>query len=169
MSFELRTRDGFIRVATQLNTMLSDVGQNTSLSTTAKDSIVSAINEVKSIADAAAASGGVVVNDVATNSSDAWSSQKITDFVSAQFTALVDGAPGALDTLNEIATALQGNDGDISSIMTSLANRVRTDTAAQGLTGTQKTNARTNIDAVSTTAVGDTDRDFAADFTGALT
>ncbi len=67
--------------------------------------------------------------------------------VKALVDAVVASAPGALDTLNELAAAL-GNDAAFSTtVATALAARVRTDTAAQGLTGTQKANARTNIDA----------------------
>ena len=67
-------------------------------------------------------------------------------YVNTQVSGLVDSAPAALDTLNELAAAL-GDDANFSTTMTtSLGNRVRVDTASQGLTVTQKSNARTNID-----------------------
>lgn len=67
-------------------------------------------------------------------------------FTTAQIASLVNASPAQLDTLQEIATAL-GNDPNFSTtITTGLANRVRVDTAAQGLSGTQKTNAKTNLD-----------------------
>jgi hypothetical protein len=67
--------------------------------------------------------------------------------ITAAINSLVSGAPGTLDTLAEIAAALGGDPNLATTITNALAARVRTDTAAQGLTGTQKANARTNIDA----------------------
>ncbi|WP_197435402.1 hypothetical protein [Agrobacterium vitis] len=65
--------------------------------------------------------------------------------ISAAIAALVNSSPAALDTLNELATAL-GNDPNFATTMsTALGNRLRVDTAAQGLTDTQKANGRTNM------------------------
>ena len=59
--------------------------------------------------------------------------------------AITDSAPATLDTLNELAAAL-GDDANFSTTTaTSLGNRLRVDTAAQGLTSTQQANARTNL------------------------
>ncbi len=59
---------------------------------------------------------------------------------------LVASSPANLDTLNELSSAL-GNDANFATTMTtSLGNRLRVDTAAQALSGTQKTNAKTNLD-----------------------
>ena len=65
--------------------------------------------------------------------------------VKALIDAVLDGAPGALDTLNELAAALGDDANFAATVMTALAARVRTDTAAQGLDSTQQANARTNI------------------------
>ena len=66
--------------------------------------------------------------------------------ITAAINALVAAAPGALDTLNELAAAL-GNDANFAATMSSaLALRVRAD-AAQAFSGAQKTQARTNIGA----------------------
>ncbi|RXG87647.1 hypothetical protein [Bradyrhizobium vignae] len=57
---------------------------------------------------------------------------------------LVASAPGTLDTLNEIATAL-GDDPNFSATITaSLGNRLRID-AAQGLTSGQQAQGRSNL------------------------
>ncbi|WEO73089.1 tail fiber domain-containing protein [Agrobacterium vitis] len=65
--------------------------------------------------------------------------------ISAAIAALVNSSPAALDTLNELATAL-GNDPNFATTMsTALGNRLRVDTAAQGLNDTQKANGRTNM------------------------
>ena len=70
-----------------------------------------------------------------------------TAFVQQEIASLVDSAPGTLNTLNELAAAL-GDDASFSTTTsTALGNRVRIDTDSQGLSSTQKSNARTNIDA----------------------
>ena len=98
-------------------------------------------------------SGGVTLNvdlkdedDMSSNSAThAASQQSIKAYVDAEVSGLVDSAPSALNTLNELAAAL-GDDASYSTtISTALGNRVRVDTASQGLTSTQKSNARTNI------------------------
>ncbi|GJF06615.1 hypothetical protein [Pseudonocardia sp. D17] len=99
----------------------------------------------------------------------------VNALVSAGMNSLVDSAPGTLDTLNELAAALGDDPNFAATINTALGNRVRTDTAAQGLTTTQQGNARTNIAAAAAAdvtalaaAVGDTDADFAATFVAGL-
>lgn len=96
--------------------------------------------------------------------------KKITyaNLAAAVTAIIVDGAPGTLDTLNELAAALGDDAGAITAINTALGNRVRTDTAAQGLNGTQQTNARTNIAAAGAVDVGDTSTDFVTVFEAAL-
>ena len=66
--------------------------------------------------------------------------------------SITDSAPTTLDTLNELAAAL-GDDANFSTTTaTSLGNRLRIDTASQGLTGTQQTNALTNLGITATVA-----------------
>jgi 2-keto-3-deoxy-galactonokinase len=68
-----------------------------------------------------------------------------TSYVNTAVANVVDSAPAALDTLNELAAAL-GDDANFSTtISTALGNRLRVDTASQGLTSTEKSNARTNL------------------------
>ncbi|MFE7745357.1 hypothetical protein [Nocardia sp. NPDC057455] len=81
---------------------------------------------------------------------------------------IVDSAPGTLDTLNELAAALGDDANFATTVSGDLANRVRVDTAAQGLNGTQKGNARTNIDVYSTTEIGSPTTDFVAVFEAGL-
>lgn len=69
-----------------------------------------------------------------------------TAFVKAAIAGLVDSAPGALDTLDELAAAL-GDDANFASTVTSaLAMRLRFD-AAQALTAPQKAQALDNLGA----------------------
>jgi hypothetical protein len=67
-----------------------------------------------------------------------------TAFVKTAIAALVASAPGALDTLDELAAAL-GDDANFASTVTAaLAARLRFD-AAQSLSAGQKTQAQTNL------------------------
>jgi hypothetical protein len=78
--------------------------------------------------------------------------QSIKAYVDTQVAGVVDSAPAALDTLNELAAAL-GDDANFSTTTTTaLGNRLRVDTAAQGLTGTQQANATTNLGITATKA-----------------
>lgn len=77
------------------------------------------------------------------------------------------GVPSALDTLDELAAALADDASYSATITTALGNRVRVDTAAQGLNTTQQGNARTNILAASSADVGDPLVDLVALYTTA--
>lgn len=147
-------------------------GALSSLSTTAKTSLVAAINELVTLIGAA----GAQIDDLAGNGSLAvtWSADKIFDSIEAAKTAvkndLVGGAAAALDTLNELATALNNDPSFATTIAGEIANRVRFD-AVQTLTAGQKTQARDNIGAAAAsdvtalqTGLGTYDRDYAADY-----
>lgn len=78
----------------------------------------------------------------------------VQDAVMDAVTSLVNASPLALDTLKEIATAL-GNDANFATTMTTaLGNRLRFDVDTQGLTSTQKTNARTNLGLATVSSTG---------------
>ena len=78
--------------------------------------------------------------------------QSIKAYVDAQVAGVVDTAPSTLNTLNELAAAL-GDDANFSTTTsTALGNRLRVDTASQGLTGTQQANAITNLGITATKA-----------------
>lgn len=109
-----------------------------------------------------------LIDDVTPSSSTTYSSTKIGSDLTAAINNLVDSAPGTLDTLNELAAALGDDPAFATTVTTALGNRVRTDTAAQGLDSTQQSNARTNIDAASATAVGSTSANYVTTFEAAL-
>jgi hypothetical protein len=72
-------------------------------------------------------------------------------FVQRAVEELIGAAPEALNTLQELAAALGNDENFATTILNALSeatNTVRYDTDAQGLTEQEKTNARTNIDAV---------------------
>lgn len=132
-------------------------GDLTSLTTTAKGTLVAAINELKT----ALAGAGAAINDTAGNGATTvtWSADKIFDTIEAAKVAvkadLTNGAAAALDTLNELAAALGNDPSFAATIATELGNRLRFD-AAQVLTTPQKLQACTNL------GIGDPEHDFAA-------
>jgi len=100
--------------------------------------------------DAAAAratlglAAAAIINDALTNTTNAWSGSKIQTEIQAAISGLVDGADGALDTLNEIATALQNNPNVISTILTAQGKRVAVD-QSQTFTPTEQLQGCENL------------------------
>lgn len=166
------------QIGADINNLLAQIaalqaadGNLASLNTAAKSSLVAAINEVKSGLDTIDLTA--LIDDAGTGTATTWSADKIAAQIDAAVAALVGGAPAALDTLNELATALAGNDADIAAILTAQANRVAVD-QVQSFSATQQAQARGNIGAASAadvtalqTAVGDTAQDFVATYTAA--
>ncbi|MCU0882141.1 MAG: hypothetical protein MUF14_05680 [Hyphomonadaceae bacterium] len=171
MSLQTRLTDLVLAIGTQfktLRTMItgSAIGTLADLNTTNKSSLIAAINEVKGQAQSAGSSA--IIDDAVASQTKVWSSQKTSDHVATSLAALTAGAPGALNTLDELAAAM-GDDANFAATMTAaLANRVRVDTATQALTALQQSNARANIGAVATAAIGDPETDLVAAFAGAL-
>ena len=151
--------------------LLAAQGSLSALTTTAKASLVAAVNELKTAVDAAAGSG-LSIDDGAGDGATGvtWSADKIFDAIEAAKTAvkndLTAGAAAALDTLSELAAALNNDPAFAATIAAEIANRVRYD-AAQTLTAPQQTQARANIGAQSAGAIGDPDHDIVADYTAA--
>lgn len=167
MSLETRLRDLATRIATECKSLRTLMNGNaadlSALTTTAKNNLVAALNEVKAIAE----SSGVQINDSATNTTSVWSSTKVSTEITAALNALTTGAPNALNTLDELAAAL-GDDANFAATMTTaLGNRVRFD-AAQSLTSPQQAQARANIGALSTTEIGDPETNLVTVFTTGL-
>jgi hypothetical protein len=66
-------------------------------------------------------------------------------YVSTQINNLISGAPGLLDTLDELAAALGDDPNFATTVSTALSNRLRIDIGTQGLTSTQQGYGRTNL------------------------
>ena len=158
-------------IGADVKALLAAQGSLSALTTTAKASLVAAVNELKTAVDAASG-GGVSIDDGAGNGATGvtWSADKIFDAIEAAKTAvkndLTAGAAAALDTLSELAAALNNDPAFAATIAAEIANRVRFD-AAQTLTAPQQAQARANIGAQSAAAIGDPDRDLVADYTAA--
>lgn len=159
---------------TQITTLVSAIGADikqlrindgdlASLTTTAKSSLVAALNELKGLIDSGGS--GALINDASTNSTTTtWSASKSTAAISAAVTAavngLVNGAGTTMDQLNELAAALGNDPNYATTIANALGNRVRFD-AVQTLTAPQQAQACANI------GVGDPAHNFLADYTTA--
>lgn len=134
-------------------------GDLTALQTTAKNNLVAAINELY----AAVGNSGVQINDSAGAGDKlvTYSADKVLAVVEAAKQAvksdLLDGAPEALDTLVELANALNNDPNFATTLATQIGNRVRYD-AAQTLTTAQKKQACDNI------GVGDPEIDLVAKY-----
>jgi len=125
------------------------------LNTTQKGSLVAALNELLQRVNDAAASGGAVIDDSTARTSTVYSSSKVVDVVTTAIAQVTAGAPGALDTLDELAAALGDDPNFAASITTALANRLRLDDT-QTLTEAQRAQGRANLGAVASADVGDT-------------
>ncbi|MBB1493127.1 hypothetical protein H5395_16770 [Paracoccus sp. MC1854] len=110
MTLQNRLSDLATRAATEDKALRTLINGNlpdlSALTTSSKTSLVAAINALQAEVAAAAQSGGAVINDGATTSSATWSSTKIGSEIAAAIAAVTNGAPGALDTLEELAAAL---------------------------------------------------------------
>ena len=141
-------------VATEFKLDRAKIGDLASLTTSAKTSLVAALNEVA----AAIGSAGASINDSTISALTVWSSSKtdgeLDSRISSAISALIGAAPAELDTLAEIAAAL-GDDDDLAGTLTS-AIALKAD--------------KTYVDNtfVTLAAVGDTDADFVQTFQDAL-
>lgn len=176
MSLSTNVSNLATRVATEIKSVRTLVNGNAAnlnaLTTTAKSSLVAAINEL----DAAIASLDLteIINDSTTATSTTWSSTKISDAIDSAVAALVDGAPGLLDTLNELAAALGDDENFATSIATSISNAqtaaedyadgLAVNYDAAGAAATAESNANTYTD----TAIGALDTDDIEEGSGNL-
>jgi hypothetical protein len=129
MSQQTNIAAALLRLTNAANALSGRIGTLSSLTTTDKTSLVAALNEVKASVPVLAN----IINDAATATGTTWSSTKIQAQITAAITALINGAPGAQDTLAELAaqiTALAQADGGLLSFA-----QAQTLTTAQQLQG----------------------------------
>jgi hypothetical protein len=190
VSLATNISDALTRVATEIKSVRTLLNGNqadlSALTTSAKTSLVAAINE---LATAAAGASGIddastgasstwssskiasailgLINDGTPSTTQVWSSQHTSDAIQAAVTNLLNGAPTALDTLKELADAIASDESSIGSILTGLDNRLRFD-AAQTLSAPQQAQGQANLGVPSSASVGDTTTDFVAVFQAGL-
>ncbi len=169
MSLQANVTAAFARVGTESKALRTLINGNSAdlaaLPTTNKSNLVAALTELA--ADIAALqAGGATINDAETTSTtETYSIDKILQLIVDAKAEILGGAASAHDTLQELKDYV---DSGQAVDVTALANRLRVDTAAQGLTGTQQQNARTNINVFSQAEIGDVNSDFEATFVAAL-
>ena len=126
-------------VAASVASAVAKQGDLTTLTTTEKTTLVGALNELKT--------GLTAVTSTAIDAAT------VQGMIDTGITALVNGAPDALNTLNEIAAALAEDQTALDGILSALAKRVRVD-AVQNFTDVEKTQGRDNIGAAASADVG---------------
>ncbi len=132
------------------------IGDLTTLTTTQKANLVSALNELKgevsTLQGQIASSTNINDTGAPTSTTETYSISKILDSINTSIVAvkadILGSAPAALDTLQELAEALSSNPSFATDIATAIGNRVRFD-EAQTLTAAQQLRARQNIGAAS--------------------
>lgn len=134
------------QVGTDIKQIIANVGDLSQMTTTQKASLVVALNELKANLKDVADSVSATIDDSAIHSDHTWSSSKINSTITAAINALVNGAPTTLDTLQELASAIENNKDAISALQTIAAGHVKYNEAQQ-LTAEQQAQARTNIGA----------------------
>lgn len=135
-NFATEIVNAFIRVSTEFNILRNLVnGGATDLAallTTNKTHLVAAINELHG----AIGGAGATINDGAVSSSSVWSSEKVDAEIDAALATLVNTAPEALNTLNELAAALN-DDPNFATTLTNLVGTKANDSDVVKLTGAQ--------------------------------
>lgn len=164
MSLQSQISNLVVRIGTECKSIRNVTGDKSSLATTDKTSLVAAINELY-----AALGGATQIQDSAGagDTTHTWSANQIVAQLAQVRADILDGAPAAYDTLLEISTALQANEGGLDDVLSALGNRVRFD-AAQSLSAQQKAQAIANIGAISAADVGDVGINFVGAFEAAL-
>lgn len=135
MSLDSNLQDFATDVGTNLKALRTLINGNatdlSALTTASKTNLVAAINEVR-----AAIASASSIDDAVTGATTTWSSSKIDTRISAAVASLVAGAPEALDTLSELATALEGTDDTIAGMLTTIGTKAN-DSAVVHLTGAE--------------------------------
>ena len=129
-----------------LNALVTQIGTDMGL---VKDDIAAALAAIAALPSVAS-----LINDAAGAgvTDKTWSADKLVSEFAATITAavaqakteIVDGAPVAWDTLQEIAAYIAADQTQAAAILTALDNRVRFD-AAQALSAAEQEQAQANI------------------------
>lgn len=117
MSQQSNIAAALLRIVNAITSVNGRVGSLAALTSTDKTSIVAALNELKAIVSGLSG-GGAAIDDGAASGSTVWSSSRTQTAITSAIAALIDGAPGAQDTLAELAaqiTALAAADNSLLS------------------------------------------------------
>ncbi len=136
------------QVGTDIKQIIANIGDLDQLTTSEKTSLVVALNELK----ASITQASNLINDSETGTTTTWSSSKISTQIQAAVNGLINGAPETLDTLKELATAIETNKDAITALQ-SIANGHVKFNEAQSLEPGQQKTARDNIGAAAASDV----------------
>lgn len=144
----------------------ADIGHKSALQTAEKESVVGAVNELKTRIDSIGTGGNAAIDDVSpASAATVYSSQKVEELIGAAKTQvksdILDGADAAYDTLKEVAAYIGQDKSGAAAMAEQIGKRLRTD-EAQVLSPEQKTAVESTLN------LGDTDTDFVARFEQAL-
>lgn len=175
MTIDAELQSGFNAAVAGINAVKALLGAGSTplstLNTTQADTIVNALNSLKSEVDAASSSGGAEINDGVTNATNVWSSNKIQSELSALSTAVItqltDGSPAVADTMNELYNFIQSNDSSIITMLATQAKRVGVD-VVQNFSAGEKVQGNANLGSVSLVQFGPIDTDYSALVTAGL-
>ena len=167
-TLQVRLQDLATRVATEVKALRTLINGNAAnlagLTFGAKTTLVAALNELKAELDSVASAGGATINDASSASTtQTWSVTKISDTIASAVAAVTNGAPTALDTLDELAAALGDDANFAATVTTALGNRLRFD-AAQTLTAPQKVQGNANLGSAALADTGNLDTNFVTVF-----
>lgn len=118
------------QIGNDIKTLNSRDGSLSTLKTTVKDNLVASLNELYGI--------------VQTNQTNAVTETQVNQLITQAKNDLINGASTALDTLNELATALNNDPSFATNIANQLNNRLRFD-QPQTLTAQQMTQGQNNL------------------------
>lgn len=137
------------------------MGTLANLESQAKDTVVSAINELVAKYNQLQIEIGATILDTATtgDTTHTWSANQIISYVQSIQQAILGGADAAYDTLKEIETILQNNSDSITNILTALSGCLQVG-QAQTFTTAQMIQGCTNL------GIGDPTTDLLAYYQG---
>lgn len=136
------------QVGSDVKQIIANIGDLDQLTTSEKTSLVVALNELK----ASITQASNLINDSATGATTTWSSSKISTQIQAAVNGLINGAPQTMDTLKELATAIETNKDTITALQSIANGHVKFNEAQSLELGQQKT-ARDNIGAAAASDV----------------
>lgn len=158
MTQEQRLTLALQTIGTDVKTIIGNQGQLSTLNTSAKSSLVSALNEIYSLISTAIS----IDDNASTGSNKTYSIDKIKSSIQSLKDDLLGGVPTtAFDTLKEIADYIGTDQTATSGLVTAIAKRVAVD-SVQTFTANEKTQARENIEAFGSKEIGNPDTDLLA-------
>ena len=158
MTQEQRLTLALQTIGTDVKTIIGNQGQLSTLNTSAKSSLVSALNEIYSLISTAIS----IDDNASTGSNKTYSIDKIKSSIQSLKDDLLGGVPTtAFDTLKEIADYIGTDQTATSGLVAAIAKRVAVD-SVQTFTANEKIQARENIEPFGSEEIGNPDTDLLA-------